>query len=176
MIEYRNLYAGELCRELFKNFIRHQNVTKCWRRENGKWVTRDDPFVDDWSETDYQTLLSCLRNTLATGGFVHAAFDHGALKGFVSVESTLFGGGQKYLDLSSLHVSEDMRNQGIGTALFLAAKEWAGNKGAGKLYISAHSAVESQAFYRKMGCVEAAVYNREHVEAEPYDCQLECLL
>lgn len=176
MIEYRNLYAGELCRELFKNFIRHQNVTKCWRRENGKWVIRDDPFVDDWSETDYQTLLSCLRNTLATGGFVHAAFDHGALKGFVSVESTLFGGGQKYLDLSSLHVSEDMRNQGIGTALFLAAKEWAGNKGAGKLYISAHSAVESQAFYRKMGCVEAAVYNREHVEAEPYDCQLECLL
>lgn len=176
MIEYRNLYAGELCRELFKNFIRHQNVTKCWRRENGKWVIRDDPFVDDWSETDYQTLLSCLRNTLATGGFVHAAFDHGALKGFVSVESTLFGGGQKYLDLSSLHVSEDMRNQGIGTALFLAAKEWAGNKGAGKLYISAHSAVESQAFYRKMGCVEATVYNREHVEAEPYDCQLECLL
>ena len=43
-----------------------------------------------------------------------------------------------------------------------------------KLYISAHSAVESQAFYHKMGCAEAAVYNQSHVETEPYDCQLEC--
>ena len=52
--------------------------------------------------------------------------------------------------------------------------EWAKQKGAKKLYISAHSAVESQAFYKSMGCVEAEVYNKKHVEDEPYDCQLEC--
>lgn len=92
------------------------------------------------------------------------------------MESALFGGEQKYLDLSSIHISEDMRNKGIGTTLFLAAKEWAKNNGARKLYISAHSAVESQAFYKKMGCVEAEVYNQELVEKEPYDCQLECTL
>ena len=57
---------------------------------------------------------------------------------------------------------------------FFAAKEWAKQKGAKKLYISAHSAVESQAFYKSMGCVEAEVYNKKHVEDEPYDCQLEC--
>lgn len=176
MIQYRNLQSGELCRDLFKYFIRHQNVTKCWRRENNEWVIRDDPFIDDWSETDYQTLISCLKNTLATGGFIYATFDENRLKGFVSVESGLFGGEQKYLDLSSIHVSEDMRNRGVGTALFLAAKEWAKNNGAKKLYISAHSAVESQAFYKKMGCVEAKVYHQKHVEAEPYDCQLECAL
>lgn len=44
---------------------------------------------------------------------------------------------------------------------------------AKKLYISDHSAVESQAFYRAMGCVEAREYNEEHVLREPYDCQLE---
>lgn len=176
MLQYRNLHTDELNRDLFKDFIRHQNVTKCWRREYNEWVIRDDPFIDDWSEADYETLISCLKNTLATGGFVYAAFDEGCLKGFVSVESALFGGGQRYLDLSSIHVSEDMRNRGIGTTLFLAAKEWAGNHGAKKLYISAHSAVESQAFYQKMGCIEAAVYDKKHVEAEPYDCQLECSL
>ena len=176
MIQYRNLQTDELNRDLFKDFIRQQNVTKCWRREYYKWVIKDDPFIDDWSEADYQTLISCLKHTLATGGFVHAAFDEGRLKGFVSVESGLFGGEQKYLDLSSIHISEDMRNKGIGTTLFLAAKEWAGNSGAKKLYISAHSAVESQAFYKKMGCVEAEVYHQKHVEAEPYDCQLECVL
>lgn len=176
MIQYRDLHTSEINRDLFKDFIRRQNVTKCWRRENNEWVIRDDPFIDDWSEADYRTLISCLQNTLATGGFVHAAFDEGRLKGFVSVESGLFGGVQKYLDLSNIHISEDMRNKGIGTALFLAAREWAKNNGAKKLYISAHSAVESQAFYQKMGCVEAEVYHQKHVEAEPYDCQLECVL
>ena len=98
------------------------------------------------------------------------------MKGFASVEAALFGGEQGYLDLSSIHVSEDMRGMGIGRALFLAAKEWAAGRGAKKLYISAHSAVESQAFYRTMGCVEAREYQQKHVEAEPYDCQLECVL
>ena len=92
------------------------------------------------------------------------------------MESALFGGSQKYLDLTSIHVSEDMRGQGIGKNLFLAAKKWANQNGARKLYISAHSAVESQAFYKAMGCVEAQVYNQKHVETEPYDCQLECEL
>ncbi len=176
MIKYREIHSDEICRSLFKDFIRHQNVTKCLRKENNQWVIKDDPFTDDWSESDYEILIKCLKNTIATGGFVYGAFCSESLKGFVSAEAGLFGGEQKYIDLSSIHVSEDMRNKGIGTALFIAAKEWAKKQGARKLYISAHSAVESQAFYKKMGCVEAEVYNPEHVIKEPYDCQLECKL
>lgn len=174
MIEYRRLEEKEICRELFGQFIRRQEVGKCWRRVDGEWVIRDDPFVDDWTEEDYRKLVACLQNTLATGGFVYAAFRDGALKGFASVEAKLFGGEQGYLDLSSIHVSQDMRGQGVGRALFLAAKGWARERGGRKLYISAHSAVESQAFYKAMGCVEAEVYHQGHVEEEPYDCQLEC--
>lgn len=176
MIQYRTLCVDELCRELFRHFIRHQIVTKCWRRDNGEWAIRDDPFIDDWSEADYQTLVACLKNTVQTGGVVYAAFPDDVLKGFVSVESAFFGGENQYLDLTSIHVSEDMRGAGIGRSLFLLAKEWAREKGAKKLYISAHSAVESQAFYRSMGCVEAKEYNQRHVDAEPFDCQLECEL
>lgn len=173
MIEYRNLSENEINRELFSCFIRHQEVVKCWRKESGEWLVKDAPFIDDWSEEDYKTLIGCLKNTVATGGFVYAAFYNGSLKGFISVEPQLFDEEQKYLDLSSLHVSEDMRGRGIGKTLFIAAREWAKEHGAKKLYISAHSAIETQAFYRKMGCVEAVVYNRSHVESEPYDCQLE---
>lgn len=176
MIQYRRLQEQEINRALFKDFIRHQTVTDCWRRENGAWCIKSAPFTDDWSEEDYRILVQCLKHTAATGGFVSAAFSDHCLKGFVSVESSLFGGEQKYLDLTSIHVSEDMRGMGIGKALFLSAKEWAKNMGAGKLYISAHSAVESQAFYHAMGCVEARVYCQAHVDAEPYDCQLECPL
>ena len=174
MIQYRELSPGELRPELFASFVRRQVVTECWRREGSEWVIRRAPFIDDWSAEDIQVLVSCLSNTLDTGGLVRAAFLDGALKGFVSVEPALFGGEHRYLDLSSIHVSQDMRGQGVGRALFLAAKDWARNSGGRKLYISAHSAVESQAFYRAMGCVEAEVYHQGHVEEEPYDCQLEC--
>ena len=176
MIQYRTLLKDEINRELFQNFIRRQIVTDCWRKEDTAWIIKSAPFIDDWSEEDYQTLVACLKNTVSTGGFVYAAFYDEKLKGFVSVEPELFGKEQRYLDLSSIHVSEDMRGQGIGKSLFLAAKEWAKSRGAKKLYISAHSAVESQAFYKAMGCVEAQVYNQMHVEAEPCDCQLECEL
>ena len=165
MIQYRELCKNEICRELFNGFVRHQEVTKCWRRENGEWVIKDAPFIDDWTESEYKTLVDCLKNTVDTGGWVYAVFCDGVLKGFVSV-----------LDLSSIHVSEDMRGQGIGKVLFMAAKEWAVKSGADKLYISAHSAVETQAFYKAMGCVEAQMYHQGHVEAEPFDCQLECKL
>ena len=174
MIVYKELSEQELNRELFRHFTRRQVVTDCWRRVDGRWTVRPDPFVDDWSEEDFQVLVQCLRNTARTGGFLYAAFLEGGLKGFASVEAELFGGEQRYLDLTSIHVSADMRGRGIGRALFMAAEDWARKKGARKLYISAHSAVESQAFYRRMGCVEAQEYDPRHVEAEPFDCQLEC--
>lgn len=171
-ITYKRLTAGEINRGLFDGFIRRQMVTKCWRKENGEWVIKDDPFVDDWTEEDYEKLVLCLKHTAATGGLVYAAFLEGGLKGFVSVEGEESEDG--YLDLSAIHVSEEMRGKGIGRTLFSKAREWARERGARKLYISAHSAVESQAFYRAMGCVEARVCNQRHVEEEPYDCQLEC--
>lgn len=175
-VQYRALTEEEICLELFGQFIRRQEVSKCWRREQGAWVVKDAPFIDDWSEEDYQFLVRCLKNTVRTGGLVYAAFCGGVLKGFASVEPELFGSEGQYLDLTSLHVSGDMRGRGIGRELFLAACRWARGHGARKLYISGHSAVETQAFYSAMGCVEAEEYNQSHVEAEPFDCQLECRL
>lgn len=176
LVEYRILSEPEIDRSLFARFVRRQVVVDCWRKVDGVWMVEPDPFVDDWSEADYQTLVACLKNTAATGGFVCGAFVAGALKGFASVEPGLFGGDRGYLDLSSLHVSEDVRGCGIGTELFRRAADWARRAGARKLYISAHSAVETQAFYRAMGCVEAQEYDMRHVEREPFDCQLECEL
>lgn len=88
----------------------------------------------------------------------------------------LFGSQKQYADLTSIHVSQDVRGLGIGRNLFEAAKEYARKRGAKKLYISAHSAVETQAFYKAMGCIEALEYDKHHVESEPYDCQLEYIL
>lgn len=92
MVTYRNIISEEISRSLFGHFIRRQEVVKCWRREGGEWVIRDDPFIDDWSEEDYAFLVTCLKNTVQTGGFVYGAFLDGELKGFVSAEPGLFGG------------------------------------------------------------------------------------
>lgn len=122
MLCYRKLKKDEIDRELFSTFNRKQIVTKCWRKENNKWVIRDDPFIDDWGEAEYNELVCCLKNTIATGGFVYGAFIDGELKGFVSVEGTLMGSEHQYIDLSGIHVSQDARRQGIGKELFLAAQ------------------------------------------------------
>lgn len=175
-INFRALGAQDLTRRLFDNFIRTQPVTLCWRKIDGVWTIEEDPFIDDWTEAEYRVLVDCLQNTVKTGGFVLGAFIDDKLKGFVSVEPTLFGSRKQYMDLSSIHVSQDVRAQGIGRQLFDRAKAFAKARGAEKLYISAHSAVESQAFYRAMGCKEAQEYNQSHVDKEPFDCQLECLL
>ena len=175
-MKYRSLQENEINRELFRDFIRRQVVTKCWRRKNGEWLIKDVPFIDDWTEQDYEVLIECLKRTVRTGGLIYGAFYEEKLKGFVAVLPEIFGGENKYIDLAAIHVSQDMRGTGIGTVLFKEAKRWAKEKGAEKLYISAHSAVESQAFYKRMGCVEAAWYKKEHVEEEPFDCQLEVKL
>lgn len=175
-IVYRKIEAKELNRDLFAQFERHQVVGKCWRYVNAEWVIQDDPFIDQWSEEDYAFLVKCLKHTIETGGLLEGAFVDGILKGFVSVESEPLGKKKNYLDLSCIHVSEEMRGHGIGRTLFSMAAAWAKEHGGEKLYISAHSAVETQAFYRSLGCVEAEEYNEEHVKQEPYDCQMEYIL
>lgn len=176
MVQYREIPIEELKRDTFQAFIRRQIVSKCWRKTDGRWEIQDAPFVDDWGEKEYAILVECLQNTIRTGGLVYGAFIDGRLKGFVSVEGNPIGSNNQYRDLSSLHVSQEVRGRGIGRALFLAAKRFAKEKGAEKLYISAHSAVETQAFYKAMGCVEATEYNAAHTKREPCDCQLECVL
>lgn len=162
--------------DFFDGFIRTQVVSDCYRKIDGKWMVKHAPFIDDWSLQEYKELAEYLKNNVEKNGFVAGAFLKGKLKGFVSVEPELFGSNREYLDLSNIHVSQDMRGQGIGRQLFQMAKTFAKSSGAAKLYISAHSAVESQAFYKAMGCTEAIEYNMKLVEKEPFDCQLECLL
>lgn len=175
-ITYRPLNETEIDRSLFAGFIRRQEVGLCRRKINGRWQLLDDPFIDDWNEEDYARVVRNLKKTVQTGGLAVGAFADGCLKGFVSVEKEPLGRRAQYMDLSHIHVSADMRGRGIGRVLFDAAKAYAREHGAEKLYISAHSAVESQAFYRAMHCREAEEYSAAHVEAEPCDCQLECVL
>ncbi len=171
--EFRTVAREELTMELFSQFRRRQVVDGCLRQEQEQWVVKSDPFVDQWSREDYEFLIKCLKNTLETGGVVFGAFSQGVLKGFASVEGKPVGSKGQYRDLTSLHVSEELRGAGIGRRLFEMAALWAKAQGGKKLYISSHSAVETQRFYQAMGCVDAKELLEEHVAREPLDRQLE---
>lgn len=176
MVTYKVLSENDVDKSLFDSFDRTQNVTKCWRKIEGRWIIKDVSFVDNWSEKEYREGTQYLKNLLNAGGYAVGAFIDGQMKGFASVDPVAFGTDAGYLNLSNIHVSQDVRGQGVGKELFTLAKKWAKEHGAEKLYISAHSAVESQAFYKAMGCVEAVEYNQQLAEKEPFDCQLECVL
>lgn len=175
-IMYRKLESQELVPALFDRFRRFQQVKRCWRKIDGEWVLKDIAFIDDWDSASHRRVCGQISSALASGGTAWGAFCQGALKGFSSVEGKLIGSRLQYAVLAELHVSEDFRRHGLGRRLFSLAAEEARALGAEKLYISAMSAEESQAFYRSMGCVEAEEYDPWHVEKEPCDCQMEYLL
>ncbi len=171
--QLRAISQPELTVELFHGFRRHQVVTECWRKENGRWELKPIAFTEDWTGEHFAVLVKHLRNTLQTGGAVIGAFGATRLLGFASLENERFGTSARYLQLSSLHVSAEQRGAGLGKTLFRRICREALNRGAEKLYISAHSAKETQAFYRAVGCVEAREINARLAEEEQCDCQLE---
>ncbi len=175
-IVYRKLAAEELSPELLKDFRRFQRVKRCWRKEEGQWLLKDIAFIDDWDQEDHRRVCGQLQGGLASGGCAWGAFQAGSLKGFASVDGRLIGSRGQYAVLAEMHVSDELRGRGLGRQLFARAAEEARSLGAEKLYISAMSAEESQAFYRAMGCVEAQEYDPPHVEKEPCDVQMEYLL
>lgn len=172
-MEYRHLAARELPAGWLSGFVRRQTVVDCWRREDDRWVIRPDPFTDDWSEEERAILVEELRQTAATSGLVLAAMGKTGLCGFAAVEAGTLGPRGEYRDLTNLHVSAPFRGRGIGRELFLRAVDWARVQGAEKLYISAHSAVETQRFYRRMGCRDTRWVCAAHAAAEPFDVQME---
>ena len=175
-IIYRKINENELNTEIFSNFNRYQQVNKCWRKRNGQWTLENIAFTEQWGKEEYEFLVECLKNTLNTGGAVIGAFIEGKLAGFTSVENKFFGSKSQYIQLSSIHVSYESRGKGIGKKLFQMIAQEARDLDAKKLYISAHSSEESQAFYKAIGCIEAKEYNEKLVQAEPCECQLEYIL
>jgi predicted N-acetyltransferase YhbS len=172
-LEYRVCIQADLCDSLLDDFERRQEVKRCWRTIDGQMQLMDVPFVDDWDQAQRQEVIIALRETMRQDGLVFGAFLNGALKGFVSVSPVAFGSEGQYLDLPMLHVSAEMRGCGIGKALLQRAKTWARRRGASKIYLSAHSSEESQAFYRAAGAVEAEEIDPIHAANEPFDCQME---
>lgn len=171
-VEVLRLTLDNFGAEALDGFIRRQEVTECWRHADGVWRLLPIAFTDDWDAGRRREKAAEMRQAIASGIPAFGAFDGDRLVGFALLGERL-GSRRQYFELDSFHVSAPYRGQGIGRRLFAAVSDAAREAGADKLYISAHSARESQAAYRALGCVHAAEIDPVRVEREPCDVQME---
>ena len=153
-------------------FIRHQEVTECWRCVNGEWQLLPIAFTEDWDLSRLQAEAADVLRAIAAGIPAIGAFDGEKLVGFAQLGEHLGSRGQ-YIELVNYHVSAPYRGQGIGRRLFAAICDAARSLSAEKLYISAHSSKESQTAYQALGCVLAQEVDAKRAANEPCDVQME---
>jgi len=169
----KRLTPKDCTQNLLEHFERYQEVKKCWRKENGAWKLKDISFIEQWDTTEKSEIIDEFIDCLQNGGVVLGAFKENQLIGFSSIINEQFGTQKEYIQLATLYVSAKNRNSGLGRKLFAQSCLEAVKLGGKKLYISAHSSEETQAFYKLMGCRETQEINKELFEKEPYDCHLE---
>lgn len=173
---YKELTQADLHSEALQKFNRFQETTKTWVNHDGVLRLEDTCFVDEWDAKKKAQVIESLQHCICTGGVVFGAYQENALIGLANIENKFFGSNNQYLELHYIHVSNGIRHTGIGRRMFAMCCEKATTKGARKLYISAHSAQETQSFYIAMGCVLAQEINQEILKQEPLDIQLAFVL
>ena len=154
------------------DFIRHQEVTECWRNVDGEWKLLPVVFVEHWDMPRLREEATELLQFSEEGRAVFGAFVGDRVIGFAAL-GTRLGSKRQYIELTGFHVSAPYRGRGIGRRLFAAICEAARSTGAEKLYISAQSSRESQAAYKALGCVYAQEIDLIRAAEEPCDVQLE---
>ncbi len=172
-VQIVTLNNGNFNKNSLDDFILNQNVTKCWRKVNDRYILADVRYIEDWNLTQRREMAQKVLSAIHGGDIALAAVIDNTVIGFAIVKKNFFGSERQYVDLAEFYVSQPYRRYGIGKILFEKICGEAKNIGAKKLYISAHSAEESISAYKKYGCVFAQEIDKAHLEKEPCDLQLE---
>ncbi|MGB5944720.1 MAG: GNAT family N-acetyltransferase [Paenisporosarcina sp.] len=129
--------------------------------------------MDDWDHEKKSAVVHSLRYCIQAGDSVIGVYRERELIAFANVENEKFGTYSDYVELPYIHVSREVRGSGIGKKLFEICCEEAKLLGAKKLYVAAHPSVETQHFYKKMGCTLASEINTVIFNKETLDLQME---
>lgn len=156
MPEYRLLEESDIRPDLLDDFIWRVEVTHDWQKGRAKKLRKPRLIERTLEELRSEVKFSLLpmvygRRVLGHRGAVFGAFEGQRLVGFAFLRDKLLEGCHS---LAVLWVSQDCRGRGIGKALFMLCADAARAAGARTLYISAEPNADTQAFYRKLGCVD----------------------
>lgn len=155
------------------SFVRHQDVTQCWRNVDGEWKLLPIEFTEEWDLEKRRSIAKNISESLDENIIGYGAYEDGTVVGYITIGTDFFGSREQYVQLVEFQVSENFRGRKIGKRLFELGCDAARTLKAEKLYISAHSSKESQAAYKALGCVHAKEINSKLAEEEPCDVQME---
>lgn len=172
-ITYSKLNRKNFTIESLDTFRRFQEVKESWRKINNEYVLVKDEYIQEWDLNKLRNVAQEILDAIDKNCIVYGAFHEEELIGFISLSNSFFGSNNQYVEVDILQVSYPFRRQGVGRKMFEAVCKEAKAAGVGKLYISAHPSKESQAFYRKIGCIEAVEINKSIADNEPFDIQME---
>lgn len=110
--------------------------------------------------------IDSLEPILERGATLLGAFDGDQVAGVAIVEER-FEGDMAWLVF--LHVSNEYRRRGVGTALWAEAVERARSAGSTSMYVSATPSASAVGFYLRRGCVLARTPHPHLFEKEPED-------
>lgn len=171
-IEIRTVSLEELGDDFLDTFDRRQITRRIVVAEGDDTSERDESFIDDWDRAQRVGVIESLRHCISLGGKVLAASNSSTLLGFASLEHERFGERDELVELNYFHVTANARGQGIGRALFDRVMQESRAMGASGIYLGAHPSVESQRFYRAVGCERSRWIHPQIFAREPKDLQL----
>ncbi|MHC0039114.1 GNAT family N-acetyltransferase [Pseudoneobacillus sp. C159] len=175
-IECMTLQLADIHANLLKSFNRYQETKVVWYKDGHQFRLKNDYFIDNWTDEKKAQVIAELEKCLQTDGIVVGTFRNDGLVGFANIEGEQFGSENQYRELPYIHVSNEYRGQGVGKKLFQLICEKAKGIGTKKLYIAAHPSIETQHFYRSLGCTYATEINQQILKREPLDIQMEYIL
>lgn len=161
MFEIKILSSAHITPQFLLHFHHRQEITEKWVKRNHTWQLVDSTDLREWDAEKRLWIPEYLREQIARGGTVAAAYENDTLVGFGCLDGVLAGQTAKHTNLTMLFVDDTRKRQGIGTTLFAALCTRAAAMGADKLFISAIPSAETVAFYFNLGCVDA----NEHIPA-----------
>ena len=174
-IHYRPLAHGECAR--IREIDASQYIGKAWRSVDGVLRLVEINYLDPDFPEGYENHLCRLRQTISEQGIAIGAFEEdGSLAGFAALNLAPFGKSYRHVLLDQLFISKKLRRKGIGKHLFFLAASEARKHHMQKIYICAGSSEETLAFYRALGCVDAAEIDADLLANDPRDIQLEYAL
>jgi len=186
-ITVRAMAVEDLHIHMMDDFNRFQEITQIVRK-NGRVKRLRRPRVENMSGGEKEGFIKHLfipaayiRQFYPGHPPVFAAFWDGQVVGFAKwrwiKDQKLKKSKEKdFAILDLLFVSRECRRLGLGRQLFDLCAQAAKAEGAPVLYISTNPSVETQAFYKSMGCVKSKTDLGRVTRAPKHDIPLEYTL
>ncbi len=90
-VQIVTLNNGNFNKNSLDDFILNQNVTKCWRKVNDRYILADVRYIEDWNLTQRREMAQKVLSAIHGGDIALAAVIDNMVIGFAIVKKNFFG-------------------------------------------------------------------------------------